>query len=946
MPFDRAYRPVIAGEMLYFGSSADCKVYALDAAGGRQRWTFFTGGPVRFAPAVWKDRLFVASDDGYLYCLAAKDGKLLWKLRGGPAESMVLGNGRMISRWPARGGPAVVGDVVYFAAGIWPSEGIFIYAVDAATGKVLWCNDRSGAIYMPQPHGGAEAKSGVSAQGDLVVCGDLLLVPTGRAVPAAFKLADGEFYYFHLQENRAAGGSDVVAAGKSFFAGNCYFDTATGSIQGKGVKTATVCATPEGVVSTHAGAIYRSEFTQKERTDRKGDKLMKTVLDRPILLTKTPHKKLHSLIVAGETLIAGGENSINVFDQASKKTVFSANVDGMPCALAVAGGRLYVGTDRGVIHCFGADTKSRVRETHHDMSQQPATEPMRSTHPTCYTTAAEQIVRQTGVTEGYCLNLGCGDGSLAYALAKRTKLQICAVDPDPKNVAIARRKLDDAGLYGVRATVLLGDPAKIALPNYFANLVVSGRSVTGGAEVVPTGQLQRLQRPYGGIACIGKPGAMKQTVRGRLDDTGTWTHQYCNPANTNCSTDTLAKGPLGMLWFTDMNFQMPSRHGRGPAPLFLDGRMFVMGIDALRAVDAYNGRMLWVYPLPGILKAYDQEHLMGTAGTGSNYCVTADGVYVRIGGKCLRIDPATGKLLAEFNAPKQPDGKQGAWAYIACIDDTLFGSLADTDHLVTYRYIKSDMSTQFTESLLLFAMDAKDGNLKWTYKPEKSIRNNAIAIGGGKVYLIDRELNKTDKTRRRKKTKNIDMEEHKPGKLVALDAETGRELWKATESIYGTMLALSRPHDVLLTSYQPTAFRLDSELGCCMAAFRASDGKLLWDVKMNYQSRPIVNDRTIYAQPGAWDLLTGKRIEAFKFSRSYGCGILAGSTNLLVYRSATLGYTDLLSNTGTENYGGIRPGCWINTIPVGGIVLMPDATDRCTCSYLIKATIALQPMRD
>jgi len=189
MPFDQAYRPVVAGEMLYFGSSADCKVYALDAADGAERWTFFTDGPVRFAPAMWKDRLFVASDDGYLYCLAAKDGKLLWKLRGGPAESMVLGNGRMISRWPARGGPVVAGDVVYFAAGIWPSEGIFIYAVDAATGKVLWCNDRSGAIYMPQPHFTAEAKSGVSAQGDLVVCGDLLLVPTGRAVPVAFKLA-------------------------------------------------------------------------------------------------------------------------------------------------------------------------------------------------------------------------------------------------------------------------------------------------------------------------------------------------------------------------------------------------------------------------------------------------------------------------------------------------------------------------------------------------------------------------------------------------------------------------------------------------------------------------------------------------------------------------------------------------------------------------------------
>ena len=40
---------------------------------------------------------------------------------------------------------------------------------------------------------------------------------------------------------------------------------------------------------------------------------------------------------------------------------------------------------------------------------------------------------------------------------------------------------------------------------------------------------------------------------------------HCDAANSNCSTDSLAQGPLGMLWFTDLNFQMPSRHGRGRA---------------------------------------------------------------------------------------------------------------------------------------------------------------------------------------------------------------------------------------------------------------------------------------------------------------------------------------------------------------------------------------------
>lgn len=66
---------------------------------------------------------------------------------------------------------------------------------------------------------------------------------------------------------------------------------------------------------------------------------------------------------------------------------------------------------------------------------------------------------------------------------------------------------------------------------------------------------------------------------------------------------------------------------------------------------------------------------------------------------------------------------------------------------------------------------------------------------------------------------------------------------------------------------------------------------------------------------------------------------------MLVFRSATLGYFDLSDpEKGVRNFGGIRPGCWVNALPVAGLLLMPDATDRCNCSYLIKATIALKPL--
>ena len=42
-------------------------------------------------------------------------------------------------------------------------------------------------------------------------------------------------------------------------------------------------------------------------------------------------------------------------------------------------------------------------------------------------------------------------------------------------------------------------------------------------------------------------------------------------------------------------------------------------------------------------------------------------------------------------------------------------------------------------------------------------------------------------------------------------------------------------------------------------------------------------------------------------------------------------------------YGGVRLGCWINAVPAGGMVLVPDATTGCKCSYLNQAWFALQP---
>jgi outer membrane protein assembly factor BamB len=932
MLFDRANDVVVAGGLLFFGSAADCQVVALDSVTGQRKWTFFTDAPVRFAPAVWKDRVFVVSDDGFLYCLAAADGSLQSKWRGGQSDEMILGNGRMVSRWPARGGPVIRDDIVYFAAGIWQSEGVSLQAIDAQSGDLLWRNDDAGRIYMPQPHGGAMANSGVSAQGYLVATADELLVPTGRAVPAAFARRDGKFLYYHLQANGHTGGTQTVASGTSFYNGGVAFNVATGVLESK-LGPGAIAAMPEGIVHGGKKDVRVVKLAEKVAPDRKG--VPTKLLEHQVVWSLAGVDGSAAVIVAGDTIIAGGGTTVTAVDTLSHKVIWTTLVDGTPHGLAAAGGRLYVSTDQGTVYCFDGDTHPTPGKIAPPREEFSVVQRIAA--------AADEIIRRTGVKDGFCLDLDCGDGALAVALAQKSNLQIYALSPSAANVASLRRKLSAAGLYGVRITVHQGDAESVRYGKYFADLVVSAQSLDDGPLDVSTDNPPKALRPAGGMVCTGRPGAMQVVTRAALAKAGSWTHQYSDLGNSCCSADEIVKGQLNPLWFRDVDLEMPQRHGRGHAPLFQDGRMFVEGISALRAVDAYNGRNLWEFPLPNIQKAYSADHLSGTAVTGSNFCVASGSVYVHDKQRCYRLDAATGRQLGEFPAPLQRDGQSGSWGYIACDGKLLFGSLANTNHRVRYAYVRADMSELSSESTTFFALDAQTGELRWRYDAEESIRHNTIAIGSGHVFLIDRAIadeDKWDPADKSTKLPPVTVVKQAPGRIVALDVATGKTVWKSERDAFGTVLSFSPQHDALLMGYQSTRFKLPSEVGGRLAVFRGSTGKRLWDKEAKYITRPLINDRTIYAQGGAWNLLTGED-QPFKLDRSYGCGQLAGSKHMLLFRSATLGYLDLTRGSGVENVGGIRPGCWINALPVGGLVLVPDASAGCQCSYQNRSWMAL-----
>jgi outer membrane protein assembly factor BamB len=212
--FDDAFQVAMAGGGVFFGSSVDGRIHCIDAATGAGRWTFFTGGPVRLAPTVSGGRVYAGSDDGCVYCLDAGSGELVWKLRAGPRDDRLLARGRMTSRWPVRTGILVDGGIAYFGAGVFPADTVYLYAVDAATGKVVWKND-----WLSERDAN---RSDFSPQGYMLATDKTLFVPSGRSLPAAIDRAGGDMLFQSRPRWRDAAGGAVGGTDALLAAGQIY----------------------------------------------------------------------------------------------------------------------------------------------------------------------------------------------------------------------------------------------------------------------------------------------------------------------------------------------------------------------------------------------------------------------------------------------------------------------------------------------------------------------------------------------------------------------------------------------------------------------------------------------------------------------------------------------------------------------------------------------------
>ena len=943
---DHAFHVAIAGGKVLFGSTVDDSVHCLALQDGREVWRHETGGPVRMPPTIHSadvrgpdeackgGAVFAASDDGFLRCLALDDGREVWRYRPGPEDRHLPGNGRLISRWPIRGGPIVQDGNLIVAAGVFPLEGVFVAALDPATGTVRW----------------QRAIDGV-AHGPLVATPEKVFVTALRANPTAYEIATGK-------PVEGAGGTGAVAL-----------------VRDGALITGPAEAGPLHGVDpvVQQALVVRDGFqcvTRGGRLAAASDKMLAAFDPGPAMRWKVERGETFALIAAGETLVVGGRDEVRGYDADTGRELWRVPVEGAAIGLAAVDGVLVVSTDRGDVLAFAAEQGGAPAAA-------PALAPVAAASSPRVEAAAETLAKVATDPGGYAAVFGAEAVDLAAAVARRTALHAVGfAGGDGEAVKTSRARLATAGLLGHRVTLeSAADGTARYEAGVFDLVVVNPSSTDPGIDAR---EARRLAVPGRGIVAlvaaagdsVGEPwmevfrdgsalpavGGVRLWRVGPRAGTGQWTHPFADSGNTACSTDDLVKPPFEMQWFGPPGPEaIVDRHNRTSPPLFSDGRLFVAARDAVVAVDALNGASLWRRPLEGSSRLAVSKNC-------GHMVVDSRFLFAAVRDQCavLRVDSGAEERrlrIPEVDSPPPPP-TGWEWGYLAVSDGVLVGSRSE------FEKVRLDLAANSWErgyldnsplvtSDMLFAHDAAAGRLVWTAPlVDRVVMNTTLAVSGGKVFGLEARRPEAAKIPGGRARLGDLLAE--PGELVARDLASGKAVWRQT-------LAIAPQHSIFTVATAGTVLLAFSRnegatLVCHLQAFSAEDGRPLWDVAEvtglpvggshgEQEQHPLVANGTVFFKTFTCDLATGKTSRTWKLPMG-GCGALSASNHCTFFRASTAWFADLTTAAGAPLTGVTRPGCWLNMLPAGGLLLAPESSAGCTCQYPIQTSLAMRPLAE
>ncbi|NLF18202.1 MAG: PQQ-binding-like beta-propeller repeat protein [Lentisphaerae bacterium] len=958
LTYDHACHAVVADGRLFYGDAAHDAVVCLDAATGQELWRHHTGGPVRLAPALWADRVYAASDDGWIVCLQAATGETLWRYRPGPDGTMLPANERLVSAWPVRCGICIDRGTVYVGAGVFPTVGTYLCAVDALDGSRRW---QEAVTCVPQ--------------GFMLLSPTRLFVPTGRTPFQVFDRETGKPLNRLGQSNSwgkdLPGGSSALIVNRTIATGpgeggviHIFDEKATESLLTIAGRQVIVDGLDAYVLQDHAVlALHRDDCLAAAH---------------PAKVWEAPCPDAQTMIKVGDHLVIGGAEGIVVLAAADGARVGQVGLGGAAVAgLAWHDGRLVVSARDGrLLGLADSSTAAATAATIATPATRPA--PAAVAAPAVTLPAADaahaRAVLEAGVPDrGYALVLGLDPAAVALALGlvDQSRLQCVLAGRDAAACQRWREAIRRGGLPGARLTVLDLEGEALPCRPYLFNLVVAAEP---GLTALP--ERLRVLRPCGGILLDATPpdsaaalppgealavppgsGLAFAFRRGALPGAGRWTHGYADPANTACSGDAMPYGAFDLLWFGRPGPQyMYERHVKAAAPLCDNGLLFVNGKDYLAGLDAYNGTLLWERHEPGSGRMAMHKDCGNLA--------TADGVlYAAVDSRCLAIEGRTGATQAAWSVPGLPPD-QAHWGYIAVIDDLVLGS-ATPPEAKLIPTIKADYGVVWYHhqpvitSRALFALRRTDGTTAWTYTPPRgAILNATLTVLDGLLCFVE----STQATTLTHPTGKIPLKELFEGgpELVAIEVASGRQRWRQPidlDDFHHTIFMAGSQGTLVLTGTRHADVNGKTLIQYQLVGIRAATGQEAWrndntptkaDILNGghgeQTQHPAIVGDVIYGSGFARRVQDGTPHPGWSWQKSPQCASLSASTHCAFSRQGgNPTVADWTSGSQLPLTRVTRPGCLINTIPASGIVAIPEASSGCTCPYPVQTSLALCP---
>ena len=1003
--FDANYEPIVMGKTLYFGSSDDDSVTALDTGTGEMRWRFFANGPVRLAPVAWEGKIYFGADDGVCYCLDAEEGTLLWKFDTALSGRKGFVEGRLGTICPIRGGPVLVEGKVHFVAGIWSWEESAFLTLDAATGEQI------------------HLQKGVRSQGYLTAVGPSLYAPNGRATAVRLNRETGMYaggvagwagYWDHLVTAdgdwvtrmgslqklgeaptglvcEAGPGKTAICFFRPVIADDVIYYSAAKSViprhdmPGPEVGDLVACSLKEPTLVEAKDADGKPILTRQGKPETK--LLLKELWRLPNAeiakaLGEDPSEtKERSLVIveikAGNRLYGYRGSTLFAVDLPSAdgpaRVSWKASVEGTPARMLAADGKLFAVTREGRFYCFG---QQKVTPKTY-----PLEESVLAKVEDEWSQKAGTILDRTTAREGYCLVLGLQSGRLVEELFRRTRMHIIAMDEDPKLVRSLRERLsylrdpsqtqeqqrelvDGTPLIMAgsaetdprrrRVAILEGNPASYPFPPYMAGLIVSEDAKVLSNDASGIKKLFGALRPYGGTACLGLPDAEHASFAKAVAD------------SRLANADVARTGDLTVLW------RVGSLEGSDDwTHEWADAANTLKSDDHLEMPLG----MLWTGGLSARRSMYFDRHVWPPSP------VVMDGRMFLAGpDRLVAVDVYTGRILWEVRSDaftSMTRGNGGCHTVgasdavyvstrksILCFDPTTgrllseFGLPADCakgDMWGRSRVWENALITSIVSKrhdTRLIALNRQSGAVLWQIKADSSF--SFVAMGNEKIFCWDGsqlDLTALKATRRGGPAPPI------PGRLLrAFDARNGKELWRTKTDSVVDWLSYSEEFDVLVAS---TKKRIHAYCG--------RDGRELWhkfSEGIGFRGHPgnvwqkvvlwhdwIIDQRG----PGlAYDLRTGKQVErphpvTFKpvpwefIRQGHHCNHAIGSENFLTFRAGNATFVDL-TTLGTGTFPGIRTGCTNSLVVANGVLNSPMYAHLCSCGYEFFSPLAFTHM--